>query len=151
MPLITQLSGKLLLLIHLFYVNSLSVPLYVLEGPTVVLMTQSGTVSTTPGGKNDWDFYLWNSKCDCYFPAHCCPLIFLISHTSAEKCFLFFLLLRGVFSMNTHCFFVFWVLVLCILAQSHTVYWLTGTLQTGTHCDLYWNTCHSLNSKCLWS
>lgn len=51
MPLITQLSGKPLLLIHLFYVNSLSVPLYVLEGPTVVLMTQSGTVSTTPGGK----------------------------------------------------------------------------------------------------
>lgn len=50
-PLITQLSGKPLLLIHLFYVNSLSVPLYVLEGPTVVLMTQSGTVSTTPGGK----------------------------------------------------------------------------------------------------
>lgn len=101
MPLITQLSDKPLLLIHLFYVNSLSVPLYVLEGPTVVLMTQSGTVSTTPGGKNDWDFYLWNSKCDCYFPAHCCPLIFLISHTSAEKCFLFFLLLRRVF-FNEH-------------------------------------------------
>lgn len=38
-------------------------------------------------GKNDWDFYLWNSKCDCYFPAHSCPLIFLISHTSTEKCF----------------------------------------------------------------
>lgn len=58
LPLITQLSGKPLLLIHSFYVNSLSVQLYVLKGPTVVLMTQSGTASTTPGGKNDWDIFI---------------------------------------------------------------------------------------------
>lgn len=45
-PLITQLSGKSLLLIHLFYANSLSVKCAV--GATVELIIQSGATATTP-------------------------------------------------------------------------------------------------------
>lgn len=76
-----------------------------------------------------------------YFPAHCCPLIFLISHTSAGKCFLFFSSIEESF-FNEHSL-LFQVLGAGVVHTSSESHCLLGhyrqghiVICTGTHAIL---------------
>lgn len=79
-----------------------------------------------------------------YFPAHCCPLIFLISHTSAGKCFLFFPSIEeSFFNEHSLLFQVLGAGVVHTSSESHCLlaYWDTTdrdtfVICTGTHAIL---------------
>lgn len=68
-----------------------------------------------------------------YFPAHCCPLIFLISHTSAGKCFLFFSSIEeSFFNEHSLLFQVLGAGVVHTSSESHCLlaYWDTTDRDT---------------------